>query len=118
MVNKAVMEAVYSTAKQQVLRASAATLVIMTILVGAIWGSQDPMASRLIEVMLWAGGFVFLALAVDSNTPRSIWLLATGVALPILALLGSGQAIEFTLIAAVLVAIWAGYAIISGWKEV
>lgn len=116
LLDRAILGAACSTAKRHMLRASAATLLIMTILVGTIWGAQDPVGSYVIEAMLWAGGFVFLGLAVDSSMTKFKWLLATGLALPILALLSSGQAIEFSIIAAVLVAVWAGYAIIAGWK--
>lgn len=116
LLDKAVLGAAYSAAKHHVLRASAATLLILTILVGTIWGSQDPVGSYVIEAVFWAGGFVFLGLAVDSSMTMFKWLLTTGLALPTLALLSSEQAIEFSIIAAVLVAVWVGYAIITGWK--
>jgi hypothetical protein len=55
---------------------------------------------------LWASGFIFLALAIDSEKPAVGLQLATGIALPVLALLSSRVAGEFAIIAAVVVAAW------------
>jgi hypothetical protein len=50
---------------------------------------------------------VFLALAVESDTPQAALLqLASGIALPVLAWLSSREAVEIAVVAAALVAAW------------
>ena len=55
---------------------------------------------------MWASGFIFLALAIDSEKQTIGWLFATGIALPVLAMLSSYVAVEFAVVAAVIVAAW------------
>jgi len=58
------------------------------------------------------GHLVFLALAVESTKPNIGALLATGLALPVLAVLSNRMAPEFAIIAAVLVSAWIIHAIL------
>jgi hypothetical protein len=76
------------------------------IVVGAAWAITLPGLEQFLQATLWASGFVFLALAIDSEKPAVGLLLATGIAIPVLALLSSRVAGEFAIVAAVLVAAW------------
>jgi hypothetical protein len=78
----------------------------LAIVVGAAWAITLPGLEQFLQASLWASGFIFLALAVDSEKPAVGLRLATGIALPILALLSSRVAGEFTIVAAVIVAAW------------
>jgi len=78
----------------------------LAIVIGAVWAITVPGVEQFIQASLWATGFIFLALAIDSNKPTVGLALATGVALPVLALLSSNVAGEFAIVAASLVATW------------
>jgi hypothetical protein len=78
----------------------------LAIVVGAVWAITLPGLEQFLQASLWASGFIFLALAVDSEKPAVGLQLATGIALPVLALLSSRVAGEFAIIAAVVVAAW------------
>jgi hypothetical protein len=79
----------------------------LAIMVGAAWLVTLPGAALFLQATLGAGGFVFLALAVESETPQAALLqLATGFALPVLAWLSSREAVEIAIVAAALVAVW------------
>ena len=84
----------------------------LAIVVGAVWAITVPGVEQFIQASLWASGFVFLALAVDSNKPTVGLTLATGIALPVLALLSSNVAGEFAIVAASLVAAWVAASIL------
>ena len=78
----------------------------LAIVVGAAWAITLPGLEQFLQASLWASGFIFLALAVDSEKPTVGLQLATGIALPVLALLSSRVAVEFAILAAVIVAAW------------
>jgi hypothetical protein len=79
----------------------------LAIPVGSAWLVDLPGAAVHLQALLGAGGFVFLALAVDAARPQTALLqLATGVTLPLLAWLSSREAVEIALVAAALVALW------------
>ena len=78
----------------------------LAIVVGAAWAITLPNLEQFLQASLWASGFVFLALAIDSEKPTVGLLLATGIALPVLALLNSHMAGEFAIVAAVILAAW------------
>ncbi|HET6564243.1 MAG TPA: hypothetical protein VFG52_02420 [Xanthomonadales bacterium] len=115
-VRQAVTSAI-ETATQHVVRASIATFVVVGILVAAIWAADSLAATGIIQAMIWASSVVFLALAVEAKASSFKPLLATGLGLGVLALLGSPQNFEFIIIAAVLIAAWSAWAILQGWKE-
>ncbi len=50
--------------------------------------------------------FVFLGLAIESEKPANLLALATGITLPVLAMLSSFVAVEIAVVAAALVAAW------------
>ncbi len=88
-------------------RALVALASALAILVGSAWLVDLPHAAVYLQASLGAGGFVFLALAVDSARPQTALLqLATGIALPVLAWLSSREAVEIALLASPLVAVW------------
>lgn len=75
---------------------------------------MTPRIESLIQASLPTTGFVFLALAINSGKASARWLLAaTGLALPLLAQLSTGGAQEFTIMAAILLALWISNAILS-----
>lgn len=84
----------------------------LAIVVGAAWAITLPGLEQFLQASLWASGFVFLALAIDPQKPSVVLQLATGITLPILALLSSHVAVEFTVVAAVLVAAWVAASIL------
>ncbi len=84
----------------------------LAIVIGAAWAITVPSLEQFLQASLWASGFIFLALAVDSEKPAIGSLLTTGIALPILALLSSRVASEFVIVAAVVVAAWVAVAIL------
>ena len=84
----------------------------LAIVIAAAWAITLPGLEQFLQASLWASGFVFLALAVDSEKPTVGLLLATGIALSVLALLSSRVAGEFAIVAAVLVAAWVAASIL------
>ena len=84
----------------------------LALVVGAAWAITLPSLEQFLQASLWASGFVFLALAIDSEKPTVGWLLATGIALPVLALLSSHVAGEFAIVAAAITAVWVAASIL------
>ena len=79
----------------------------LAIVIAAAWLVDLPGAAIYLQAALGAGGLVFLALAVDSESSlKALLELATGLATPVLAWLSSREAVEIVLIAAALVAVW------------
>ncbi len=78
----------------------------LAIVVGAAWAITVPGLELFLQASLWETGFVFLSLAIDSEKPTVGLPIATGIALPVLALLSSRVASEFAIVGAVLVATW------------
>ena len=96
----------------QAAKAFSAFVPALAIVVGAAWAITIPSLEQILEASLWASGFIFLALAVDSEKPSVAPLLVTGLALPVLALLSSRVAAEFAIVAAVVVAAWVAASIL------
>jgi len=84
----------------------------LAIVIGAAWAITVPGLEQFLQASLWASGFIFLALAVDSEKPAIGSLLTTGIALPVLALLSTRVASEFAIVAAVIVAAWVAVSIL------
>jgi hypothetical protein len=94
-------------------RGLSATVAALALVVGAAWMVNQPEVVMYLQALTWAGGFVFLALAVEADSPRAALLhLATGITLPILAWLSSREAAELSIVAAALVAAWVFAAIL------
>ena len=90
-----------------------AAVPVLAIVIGAAWAMSIPNLDQYLQATLWASGFVFLALALETDeASTSLWFLASGLALPILALLASRVAGEFVIVAATLVAAWVAVAIL------
>lgn len=92
-------------------RAFTALVPALAIVVGSAWLAATPELVIYLQAALWAGGFIFLGLAIDSGKPAALASLATGIALPVLAYLSSQVAVELVIVAATLVAGWLAAAI-------
>lgn len=66
----------------------------------------DSGAQEYVAATYWASGFIFLALAFETNGLRKKLLLASGVAAMTLAWVGSRYAPQFVVLAAALPAAW------------
>ncbi len=87
-------------------KAFVAAVPALTLVVGAAWLITVPELVLYLQATLWALGFVFLGLAIDSEKPGNFLALATGITLPVLAMLSSFVAVEIAVVAAALVAAW------------
>jgi len=83
-----------------------AALPVVVMVIGAAWAVSMFENPYILQAVIWAAGFVFLALAVESRKPSVGALLATGLALPVLAILSARVAPEFAVLAVALVAEW------------
>lgn len=113
-VNTAVADWVRTLNRVLCLAAKGFTALVpaLAIVVGAVWAITVPSLEQYLQASLWASGFVFLALAIDSAKPTVAKTLATGIALPVLALLSTSVASEFAIVAAVIVAAWVAASIL------
>ena len=84
----------------------------LAIIIGSTWAISTPNVEPFLQASLWAAGFIFLALAIDSEKLTIGPLVSTGMALPVLALLSSRVAAEFAMVAAALVATWVAVSIL------
>lgn len=87
-------------------RGAMALAVSLAVVIAAIFAATTPSLAPFLTASIWAAGFVFLAIAVEVGIKSVYPYVATGIALPVLALLGSRLAIEFSVFAAVIVAAW------------
>jgi hypothetical protein len=87
-------------------KAFMAIVPALTIIVGSAWLITMPDLVVYLQATIWASGFLFLGLALDSQPPFNGMHLATGIALPVLALLSSYVAVELAVIAVALVGVW------------
>lgn len=95
-------------------RALLAVVVAAGVVVAAAWLVTLPEFAPYLQAAIWVGGFVFVALALESDSPLAALLqLAIGVAMPVLAWLSSRMAVELAIVAAALVAAWAAAAILK-----
>ena len=92
-------------------KAFVALVPALAIVIGSAWLISAPDLMVYLQATLWTSGFVFLGLAIESEKPVILASLATGIALPALAVLSSKVAVEFAVVAAVLVAAWVAVAI-------
>jgi hypothetical protein len=85
----------------------------LVLVVGTAWLVTAPNLVIYLQAATWAAGFIFLALAVESERPDTALLMAlTGVALPMLAFLSSRLAVELAIVSSMLVAIWVAAALL------
>jgi hypothetical protein len=95
-------------------KAFLALVPALAIVVAAAWLITAPHLVIYLQATLWASGFVFLGLAIDSEKSVAGLSLASGIALPVLAVLSSRVAVEIAIVAAALVAAWIAAAI---WRR-
>ena len=103
-----------NSALSQATKVFLALVPALAIVVAAAWLITAPGLVVYLQATLWASGFVFLGLAIDSEKSAPSLSLATGIALPVLAVLSSRVAVEIAIVAAVLVAAWVAAAI---WRR-
>ena len=85
----------------------------LAIVVGAAWLVTLPNSVLYLQALIAAMGFVFLGLAIESESAEmAILTFATGIALPVLAWLSSHVAVELAIVGATLVAAWVAAAIL------
>lgn len=87
-------------------RAILAVLVLVIALMASMWAANIPEFARYFGVLMWAAGFVFFALALEPGI-KHIWpYIATGFALPTLALLGNQASPGFLALAGATLGVW------------
>lgn len=89
-----------------------ATVPAFAILVASGWAVGTEGAAGILQAVIWASGFLFLAFAIGSNETGFGRLLFSGVALLLVALLSATIAIEFAVVGAAMLAAWISTAII------
>jgi len=89
------------------LRLLLAAVPALAIIAGTVWVVSDALEPpRVLQALVWAAGFIFLALALDAGKRNTVAVLVTGLALPALAILSAFIATEFLIIATALIAAW------------
>ena len=79
----------------------------LALVVSSAWLVTVTGLAPFLQAAIWAAGFAFLGLAVESErSDTALLMLMTGVALPVLAFLSSRVATELAIVAATLVAAW------------
>jgi hypothetical protein len=93
-------------------RAAVALIPALAIVVAATLAVANPDLAIYLQATLWTGGFLFMALAMESDSPLgAIVHFGIGMALPVLTLLSAQVAAELAVAAATLVAAWLAVAI-------
>lgn len=93
-------------------RVFVALVPAMALVVAAVWVVSLPQWILYFQVSVWAMGFVFLGLALDSRRFSISGLhILSGLALFLLAWLSRNLGGEFLIVAAVLVAAWVAAAL-------
>lgn len=87
-------------------RAILALVPAVAVTVSAAWLVTMPDLVIYLQAALWTSGIVFFGLALDSEKVTIGFGLATGFALPVLALLSLNIAVEFAIVGVALVAAW------------
>jgi len=97
-------------------RALLALVPALATIVGATWLVTLPDSALYLQALVWTGGFVFLGLALQSESAdAAILALATGVTLPVLALLSSRFGVDLLIVAATLIAAWIASSVVR-WR--
>lgn len=80
--------------------------VATAVIISGIWGATTPEMGQFLSALLWGAGLLFFAIAINANMRRVLPQIATGLVLPVLAILGSTVAEEFSVLGAAMVAAW------------
>ena len=75
-------------------------------MIPGIWAALAPELAQYLSALLWGAGFLFFAVAIETKIRRVMPVVMTGLALPVLAVLGSRVAEEYSVL---------GVAMIAGW---
>lgn len=100
-----------NSATRVVSRAIVALSPALALIIGAAWLITMPDLVVYLQATLWTSGFIFFGLALNLEKATIGLSLATGFALPLLALLSSSIAVEISIIAVALIAAWIAAAI-------
>ena len=92
-------------------RALVAAVPALAVVLTAVWLAATPDWAVYLQATLWTSGFLFFGLAIDAQGRGSLAAALSGIALLVLAYLSSSVAIEFAIIAAVIVAAWIATAV-------
>ncbi len=104
-----------NSATRLVSRVILALAPALALIVGAAWLVTMPDLVVYLQAALWTSGFLFFGLALDSEKATIGLSLATGFALPLLAVWSDKVAIEIAIVAVALVAAWIAAAIFARW---
>jgi hypothetical protein len=85
----------------------------LVLVVGAAWLVTKPDLVVFLQAALWTSGFLFFGLALNSEKATIGLSLATGFALPLLAVWSNQVAVEISIVAVALVAAWIAAAIFA-----
>jgi len=102
------------SATRLVSRGFLALVPALVLIVGSAWLITIPSLVIFLHATIWTSGLVFFGLALDSNKATVALSIATGFALPALALLSSNVSLEFSVVAATIVAAWLAVAV---WRR-
>lgn len=93
-------------------RAAIALIPALSLVVAAALAVASPDLAIYLQAALWTGGFLFIALAMEADSPLgAIVNFGIGIAMPVLSLLSAQVAAELAVAGAALVAAWLAVAI-------
>lgn len=92
----------------RVIRFGLAATIALVLVLAFTWIALTPGLELIFAAFLWATGFSFLALTLDmhQSMKRVLPLVATGVGLPIMAILGTKVSVGFLIMAGAVIAGW------------
>lgn len=96
------------------IRWSVAGAVAFAFVLATVWAATNPLIDQYLSAGIWAVGFIFFALALEVGIRRIFPYVFTGLALPILAVLGTELAAEFSMLAGAIIAGWLAVWIVRG----
>lgn len=95
-----------NSATRMVSRVMLSLVPALAMVIVAAWLVTMPGMVVYLQAGLWASGFLFFGLALDSEKATIGLSIITGFALPLLAWLSSTAYVEFSIFAVALVAAW------------
>ena len=96
------------------IRWSVAGAVAFAFVLATVWAATHPLIDQYLSAGIWVVGFIFFALALEVGIRRIFPYIFTGLALPILAVLGTELAAEFSMLAGTVIAGWLAVWIVRG----
>jgi hypothetical protein len=90
----------------------AAALTLFAVVIGTAWLTREPAMIPYVQAAIGTSGLLFFGLAIQAETVKTAWLfLATGTALPLLAVTSARTTPELLVLAALGVGAWLGAAV-------